>query len=171
MLRNKNKGILFWMTGLPGAGKTSLANIIIRPLNKKFGNTVLFNGDDIRSIFDLTDYSSQGRKKIGIQYSKLFEKITDQKVNVLFAGGVLINKVRERNKKKIQNYLEIYIKADQQKIISKNYKKLYSKTKNLVGIKIKPQFPKKPDVIIYNDFEKSIKELSSELMKKINKIT
>ena len=45
------------MTGLPGAGKTSLANIIIRPLNKKFGNTVLFNGDDIRSIFDLTDYS------------------------------------------------------------------------------------------------------------------
>ena len=99
------------------------------------------------------------------------KKITDQKVNVLFAGGVLINKVRERNKKKIQNYLEIYIKADQQKIISKNYKKLYSKTKNLVGIKIKPQFPKKPDVIIYNDFEKSIKELSSELMKKINKIT
>ena len=51
MLRNKNKGILFWMTGLPGAGKTSLANIIIRPLNKKFGNTVLFNGDDIRSIW------------------------------------------------------------------------------------------------------------------------
>ena len=78
MLRNKNKGILFWMTGLPGAGKTSLANIIIRPLNKKFGNTVLFNGDDIRSIFDLTDYSSQGRKKIGML--KLRVKENDLKI-------------------------------------------------------------------------------------------
>ena len=159
------------MTGLPGAGKTSIANIIIKPLIKKFGYTILFNGDDIRKIFDLTDYSSSGRKKIGIQYSKLFQKITDQNVNVLFAGGVLINKVRERNRKKIKNYFEIYLKADQTKIISKNYKKLYKETKNLVGIKIKPEYPKKPDIVIHNDFKQSIEKLSKELLKKINQIT
>ena len=117
----------------------------------------MFNGDDIRKIFDLTDYSLNGRKQIGMQYSKLFQNITDQQINVLFAGGVLINKVRERDKKNIENYFEIYIKKDQKKIILKNYKKLYSKTKNLVGIKIKPEYPKKPDVMIYNDFKKSIK--------------
>ena len=61
------------MTGLPGAGKTSVANIIIKHLEKKFGNTILFNGDDIRKIFDLTDYSLNGRKQIGMQYSKLFQ--------------------------------------------------------------------------------------------------
>ena len=159
------------MTGLPGAGKTSIANIIIKPLIKKFGYTILFNGDDIRKIFDLTDYSSSGRKKIGIQYSKLFQKITDQNVNVLFAGGVLINKVRERNRKKIENYFEIYLKAYQKKIISKNYKKLYKKTKNLVGIKIKPEYPKKPDIVIHNDFKQSIEKLSKDLLKKINQIT
>ncbi len=169
MIKNKKKGILFWMTGLPGAGKTSVANIIIKHLEKKFGKTILFNGDDIRKIFDLTDYSLNGRKQIGMQYSKLFQNITDQQINVLFAGGVLINKVRERNKKNIENYFEIYLKADQKKIILKNYKKLYSKTKNLVGIKIKPEYPKKPDVMIYNDFKKSIKELSKELIKKIDK--
>ena len=75
MIKNKKKGILFWLTGLPGAGKTSIANKIIKSINKKFGYTILFNGDDIRKIFELKDYSFTGRKRIGMQYSKLFQKI------------------------------------------------------------------------------------------------
>ena len=166
--KNKKKGILFWLTGLPGAGKTSIANKIINPIRKKFGNTILLNGDEIRKIFELKDYSLSGRKRIGMQYSKLFQKITDQNINVLFAGGVLIEKVRKRNKKNIDNYLEIYIKCNQKKIISKNFKKLYLKTKNLVGLKIKPEYPKNPHIIINNDFKKNIEMLSKDLIKKIN---
>jgi adenylylsulfate kinase-like enzyme len=168
MIKNKKKGILFWLTGLPGAGKTSIANKLINPINKKFGNTILLNGDDIRRIFELTDYSLIGRKRIGMQYSKLFQKITDQKINVLFAGGVLIEEVRKRNRKNIDNYIEIYLKSNQKKIISKNFKKLYLKTKNLVGLKIKPEYPKNPDIIINNNFKKNIKMLSKELTIKIN---
>ena len=165
--KNKKKGILFWLTGLPGAGKTSIANKIVNSLRKQFGYTILLNGDDIRKIFELKDYSLIGRKRIGMQYSKLFQKITDQNINVLFAGGVLIEKVRKNNKKNIDNYLEIYIKCNQKKIISKNFKKLYLKTKNLVGLKIKPEYPKNPHIIINNDFKKNIEMLSKDLIKKI----
>jgi len=165
--KNKKKGILFWITGLPGAGKTSIANKIVNSLRKEFGSTILLNGNDIRKIFELKDYSKVGRKRIGIQYSKLFQKITDQNINVLFAGGVLIEKVRKNNRKNIDNYLEIYIKCNQKKIISKNFKKLYLKTKNLVGLKIKPEFPKNPHIIINNDFKKNIEMLSMDLKKKI----
>ena len=168
MIKNKKKGILFWLTGLPGAGKTSIANKLINPINKRFGNTILLNGDDIRKIFELKDYSLAGRKRIGMQYSKLFQKITDHNVNVLFAGGVLIEKVRKNNRKNIDNYLEIYIKCNQKKIISKNFKKLYLKTKNLVGLKIKPEYPKNPHIIINNDFKKNITMLSEDLIRKIN---
>lgn len=169
IIRNKKKGILFWITGLPGAGKTSIANKIINPINNKFGHTILFNGDDIRKIFELKDYSFIGRKRIGMQYSKLFQKITDQKINILFAGGVLIEEVRMRNKKNINNYVEIYLKSSQKNIISKNFKKLYLKTKNLVGIKIKPEYPKNPHITIHNNFNKSIDELSKELIVQIYK--
>ena len=169
--KNKKKGILFWLTGLPGAGKTSIANKIVNSLRKQFGYTILLNGDDIRKIFELKDYSLIGRKRIGMQYSKLFQKITDQNINVLFAGGVLIEKVRKNNKKNIDNYLEIYIKCNQKKIISKNFKKLYLKTKNLVGLKIKPEYPKNPHIIINNDFKKDIEMLSKDLIKKINQKT
>ena len=47
-------------------------------------------------------------------------------------------------------------------------KKLYFKyNKNLVGIDIKPQFPTKPNIKIFNNFKKSTNELSEIILKKI----
>ena len=37
-----------------------------------------------------------------------------------------------------------------------------------MGITIKPEFPKEPDIIIKNDFKKNIDYLSKKLLKKIN---
>lgn len=49
-----------------------------------------------------------------------------------------------------------------------NKKKLYFKKNSpIVGIQIKPEFPKKPNFIVKNDFTKTIKEISQSLLKKI----
>ena len=170
MIKNKRKGILFWITGLSGAGKTSVSQKIYKKIKNDFGKTIFINGDDLRKIFDLKGYNYKDRKKIGLQYSKLFKKITDQNVNVIFAGVVLIESVRKWNKKNIDNYLEIYLKANIKKIIKRKYKRLYSQTKNLVGLNVRAEFPKKPDIIINNNFEESIKSISDRLLKKIRKI-
>ncbi len=169
--KNKKKGILFWITGLSGAGKTSISKKIYKKIIYTYGKTILINGDDIRRIFDLKGYSYKDRKKIGLQYSRLFKKITDQNINIIFAGVVLIESVRKWNRKNIDNYLEIYLKADIKKIMSNRYKKLYSKTSNLVGLNIKAEFPKKPDIVINNDFKKSILDISKILFEKIKRIS
>ena len=39
--------------------------------------------------------------------------------------------------------------------------------KNVVGKNFKAEFPKSPDIVIENDFTKSLNELSKELIKKI----
>ena len=50
-------------------------------------------------------------------------------------------------------------------------KKIYfNKTRNVVGLDIKPQFPKKPHIVINNDFSKSIDDLVKELLSKIKKL-
>lgn len=170
MIKNNRKGILFWITGLSGAGKTSVSQKIYKKIKNEFGKTIFINGDDLRKIFDLKGYNYKDRKKIGLQYSRLFKKITDQNVNVIFAGVVLIESVRKWNKKNIDNYLEIYLKANIKKIIKRKYKRLYSQTKNLVGLNVRAEFPKKPDIIINNNFEESIKSISDRLLKKIRKI-
>ena len=50
---NKNKGIVFWITGLSGSGKTTLAKKIKKDISKIYGPTIMISGDDIRKIFGL----------------------------------------------------------------------------------------------------------------------
>ena len=169
MIINKKKGILFWVTGLSGAGKTSISNKIYHRINKRYGKTFYVNGDEMRKFFDLKSYDNEDRKNGAKKYAKLFKKITDQNINVLFAGMALFDEVRLWNKVNIKNYLEIFIKANLKKIINKKYTKIYKKKTKIVGVDIKAEFPKKPDIIIKNNFDKSIEKLSNELILKIKK--
>ena len=166
---DKKKGILFWVTGLSGAGKTSISNKIYPRIKDRYGKTLYINGDEIRKIFNIKGYDNTDRKNLSLKYSKLFKKITDQNINVLFAGMALFDDTRIWNRINIKNYLEIFIKTNLKKIIKKNYTKIYKRKTKLVGIDMKAEFPKKPDIIINNDFNKSIEKLSNELVLKINK--
>ena len=126
----RKRGILFWITGLSGSGKTSLAIKIKKQINNLYGPTIHFSGDQIRKIFNLRGYSANDRIKIGFMYSRLFKFITDQNINILFSGIVLIKKVRKWNKKNIKNYIEIYIDSKIKTILInkiieyRNYSKL-----------------------------------------------
>ena len=83
----------------------------------------------------------------------------------------MFDEVRKNNKNNIENYIEVFIEADLKKILKKGKKKIYKTNKiNIVGRGIKPQFPKKPNVKIKNDFKKNINELAFELFNKISKI-
>ena len=52
MKLNKKKGLVFWITGLPGSGKTTIAKKIKKSIELKYGKTILFSGDDLRKIFN-----------------------------------------------------------------------------------------------------------------------
>ena len=88
--------------------------------------------------------------------------MTDQNINLIFAIVGMIDSMRSWNKKNIKNYLEIYIKADLDKIIRFKKKKIYfsKKKQQIVGVNIKPEFPKNPNIIIKNNFDKSIESLT-----------
>ena len=52
--------MIYWLTGQPGAGKTTLA----KWLEAHFaGKATIVDGDDIRAIFDNKDYSEAGRRR------------------------------------------------------------------------------------------------------------
>ena len=164
----KKRGILFWITGFSGSGKTTLAKKILNFVVNKYGQTIIFSGDDIREIFKLEKFDKNSRLQYALSYSQLCELITKQGTNVIISTVSMYHKVRKWNKKNIKNYLEIYIESDIENLI-KNKKKFFYKTKleNIVGKNIKAELPKKPDIIIQNNFEKPINKLKIELIKKI----
>ena len=106
--KNNQHGILFWITGLSGSGKTRIAKKIAPKIRKKYGSTVVLSGDDIRNIFNLKGYSFEERKKTVMKYCKLAKKITSQKVNVILAVIGMVDELRDWNMKNQKNY-KIYI--------------------------------------------------------------
>tara|TARA_A100001011_G_C14064883_1_gene737725 strand:+ start:132 stop:671 length:540 start_codon:yes stop_codon:yes gene_type:complete len=164
----KNKGILFWVTGLSNSGKTTVAKKITPEINKLFGPTMFISGDDLRKFFKINGYTKKERLKIGYDYSNFIKFITNQGINVVFAVIGLFDKVRRYNKKNIKNYIEIYIKADIKDLIKFSQKKHYRKKNKFVwGIDLKPEFPKRPHVVINNNFKKSSNELAKITIKKL----
>ena len=51
--------MIFWFTGQPGSGKTTLGKALLEKLNDAFH----IDGDDLRGLSANVDYSEQGRIK------------------------------------------------------------------------------------------------------------
>ena len=164
----KNKGILFWITGLSGSGKTTIAEKIKKKIYDKYGPTLTISGDDVRTLFNYNKFSRKDRLAYALSYGKFCKYITDRNINVIFSTVSLFDKVRKWNRSNINNYIEIYIKSDIKDIIKKKQKYFYKGNyKNIVGKNLKAEFPKSPDIVIKNNFTKKLNKLSSELLKKL----
>ncbi len=168
----KKRHYAVWITGLPGSGKTNIGKHFHKKFEKKYGSTLFFNGDDIRRIFNIKNFDIKSRKILSFHYSKFVEFISNQNINIIFTCVAMFDDVRKYNKKNIKNYKEVYIDSSLDQIIKARKKKLYFKTKkNLVGLDLKVELPKKPDFIVRNNFKKSIKDLANELFLKFTQKT
>ena len=169
---NKKEGILFWITGLAGSGKSIIARSIKKYIESEFGPTLILSGDDLRNLYQFRKYTKKDRLKFSQQKIKFCKFILRQKINIIFTTISLFESVRKKNKREISNYIEIYIKADLKKIIKLKKKKMYHKKnkKNIWGIHIKPEFPKNPDIQIRNNFYKNPRLLGKELRNKISQL-
>ena len=125
----KGKGILFWITGLSGSGKTQIAKKIYSSISKKYGPTICVSGDEIRKIFNLKGYDKYQRLEIGKKYTYFAKLITDQKINVIFAAVGLFHKLHNINKATFENYLEIYIKSEINKLKMQKKKNIFIEKK------------------------------------------
>lgn len=172
IILKKNKGILFWITGLSGSGKTSISKLIKPEIEKKYGKTILLSGDDLRKAFSLNNFDKKSRKEYGIKFIKLAKLITDQKVNLILAIVGMNEKLRKLNRKMLKNYIEIYIQTDVKKIKKIGKKKIYKKfNKNIVGLDIFAELPKSPDIKIINNFDLNLHLIKKKLIKKIIELT
>ena len=165
---NKNKGIVFWITGLSGSGKTTIAEKIKKKIISQYGPSLTISGDDLRKLFNYNKFSKKARFTYAMSYGKFCKYISDRNINVIFSTVSLFDKVRIWNRSNINNYIEIFIKSDIKKLMKKKQKFFYKGNyKNIVGKNLKAEFPKKPNIIIKNDFTKPLNKLSKDLMKKI----
>jgi adenylylsulfate kinase-like enzyme len=172
-----NKGTLYWITGLSGSGKTTIAKVLYKHIKLKYSNTIILDGDVLREVLGCKEisYDKKSRKSLAMQYSKLSKLFTDQGINVVFATISMFEEVRVWNRANISNYIEIYLKVSINKILERDKNQLFSKAlrkeeKNVVGVDIIIEEPKNPDIVLENNMHESISNLAKDLIQKISLI-
>jgi len=124
---------IFWLTGLPCSGKTTIAKELARHTNAE-----ILDGDDIRNITSNQDFSLEGRKKHMLAVAELAYRLSKY-TNVIVALVSPIKTVREEIKRKYHNLTEIYIMCDLEECKRRDVKGMYKKAldgeiKNFTGI-------------------------------------
>ncbi|MDE6603797.1 MAG: adenylyl-sulfate kinase [Lachnospiraceae bacterium] len=165
------KGILYWITGLSGSGKTTIGNRLYYELRQEKENVVLLDGDVLKNIVgrDL-GYTEIDRRKRAVQYARICKVLTDQGIIVICCTIAMYDEVREWNRKNNKSYVEIFLDVPMDVLIKRDQKGIYSqyengKIKNVAGIDIQVEFPKSSDLILKNDGSRSIRECVAEILK------
>lgn len=152
---------VYWITGLAGAGKTTIGKKLYEVINKSNNATVLLDGDELRSVFgsDL-GYSKTDRLVSATRNSRLCCMLSKQNITVICCTISMFDEVRKWNRENIDNYYEIFLDVSMDILINRDQKKMYSKEENNVaGIDVDVEFPKNPDMVINNDGKKTPDEI------------
>lgn len=161
---------VYWITGLSGAGKTTIGKILYEQIKKDNPNTVFLDGDIMRKVFgDDLGYSKEERRKCAMRYSRLCAMLREQDMNVVCCTISMFDSVREWNRENIRDYKEIYVKASMETLIKRDQKGLYSgmteeKQKEVAGIHMEIEEPKHPNLILVNDGEKTPQEQAERIL-------
>lgn len=164
--------MVFWITGLSGAGKTTIGEKLYNKLNHNGNNIIFLDGDRLRSVFnDDLGYTLEARKIYANRYSRLCKMLDDQQQIVICCTISMFHDVREWNRNNINNYMEVYIKVSIDILKKRNQKKLYSEVakgseEEVVGINQKMEEPITPDLVINNNGEYSLDFLVDKIVEK-----
>ncbi len=160
------KGILYWITGLSGAGKTTIGNRLYYQMKAQNDNTIILDGDILKKIAgkDL-GYGREERLERAYRYCSLCKLLTDQGVNVIICTIAMFDEIRDWNRNHIENYVEIFLDVDMEILKLRNRKGLYSyKGGNIAGVDVEIEYPKNPDIVIKNDGSVSVKRSVQEIL-------
>ncbi|WP_026491360.1 adenylyl-sulfate kinase [Butyrivibrio sp. XPD2002] len=173
MENTKQKGMVYWITGLAGAGKTTIGSLFYETYHEEHLNSVFFDGDTLRKVFgDDLGYSKEDRKKCAMRYSKLCKLLSDQGINVVICTISMFDSIREWNRENIRNYKEIYIRVPLEILKDRDQKGLYSGSSSeedttVAGVDFIFEEPKSPDLILDNDGLKKPTEMVLEILRNI----
>lgn len=162
---------VIWMTGLSGAGKTTLAHALYKEMLKKNIPVEILDGDAIREIFPATGFTKEARdqhvRRVGF-IASLLEK---HGVTVICALISPYQDSRDFVRSLCKNFIELYISTPLSVCECRDPKGLYKKArrgeiKQFTGLNDPYEAPENADIVL-DTSGKSIEDCIQSILLKL----
>lgn len=145
-----NKGVTFWLTGIPSSGKTTLSMTVSKEMS-----LIHLDSDEVRKILTPNPSYTQVEREIVYRSIIYFcQMLNDNGHNVIVSATANLSKYRMLAKQMITRYREIYIKCPLEICEQRDVKDLYKLSRegkiSTVPVKILGKNEEYVDTYYYN---------------------
>jgi len=167
------RGIVIWLCGLSGSGKSTIANAVERVLHQQGRMTTILDGDNLRSGLNSNlGFSSEDRLENIRRFSEVAKIFVSQGIITFVSAITPQGELRDLARGILgADLFEVYVKASFETCEQRDVKGLYAKAargeiKNFTGRDSSFEPPQTPDLIL--DTEKTtIEDAAFELLEAI----
>jgi len=168
----EQKGFTAWFTGLPCCGKTTIADKLAEILKQKGYRVERLDGDIVRQgLTDDLGFSKEDRDENIRRITFVAKILTRNGVAVLATFVSPYIEMRNKTRKEIGNFVEIYVKCPLELCMKRDVKGMYKKAlegkiKNFTGVDDPYEEPEHPELILCTDKE----TIDESIQKTINRL-
>ncbi|MBV9080541.1 MAG: adenylyl-sulfate kinase [Elusimicrobia bacterium] len=162
------KAYTLWFTGMSGAGKSTLSARVVEELRRRGEKVELLDGDEVRTHLSKGLGFSKEDRDINIdRIGYVCHLLTRNGVWAVSAAISPYREARDKNRKLIGNFVEIYVECSLEKLAERDVKGLYKKAKageigQFTGLSDPYEPPANPEVTVNSE-----KETPDESFRKI----
>ena len=174
-----DEGPVIWVTGLSGAGKTTLASEIFSEIRSRDIFITMLDGDDLRRVLKKDSEVKENVKKnarldLAYTYARLCHLLASQGGWVVISTVSLFREIHEWNRENFSNYYEIYLKTPIDELKKRDSRGLYNdydqgQMENLVGLDLKLDEPKTADWIEEFNIDRKPHDVVASLISEFGK--
>lgn len=147
------KAQVIWLTGLSGAGKTTIAKALTKQLISQNINPILLDGDELRSLFQRNGFDEASRKQHNLEVGQMAAFFEKQGHIVIVSLISPYADIRDKIRNICHKFVEIHVATSLNKCIERDTKGLYKKAmagelKEFTGISSPYQPPTMPEIVL-----------------------
>lgn len=147
-------GTVYWITGLSGAGKTTLARAVAAELRARGRFALLLDGDELRAILgrETGGFDPASRSELAHVYARLAHALAAQGADAVCATISMFRAVRDWNRANDRAYVEIYLDVPFAERVKRDPKGLYARGDGaMAGLDSAAETPETPDLVFGAD--------------------
>ncbi len=170
--KQEARPIVIWLTGLPCAGKTTIAKELLSAIRKAGHQVEFLDGDVVREVFPSTGFTREDRNRHIQQMGYLASRLVSNGVFVVAAFVSPYEESRNFVRKICGNFVEVYISTSLEVCEQRDVKGMYAKARRneisqFTGVSDPYEVPVNPE-LTFDAGKKSVKDCVDEMKQYLN---